>query len=300
MQSQHTMTGHASLRYTALFATLLLASISFVTPAQCAEKPAHHHPARHTPTVPSGHIIDANTIPEEATHFVYLTPDSIAPNTLAKPARYKSKAWKTDITKVIQMQKYAADTEISQAQAEQKVTPELVTPVLGGGFTREKFPLTYTLLDNIVADSKAVTKQAKDFWHLPRPYVADHHVMLQVAPLAPTNFSYPSGHTSTSLVLAKTLGDMIPAAAPALLKKATEVANRRIIAGVHSPQDLTGGQQLGEAIYLQLKAQPAFQTAFAAAQNEIQESGMQGHAMGCHPQTLGKKNWKHFKSRITE
>ncbi len=238
-------------------------------------------------------------LPEEPARFAFLDSQSIAPNLLVPPAMVKSAAWRADMDKVVSMQTYAAMAEIALARAEQKVRPELVTQALGPSFARERLPMTYKLLDMVVSDSRAATKQAKDYWHMPRPYVADKRVKLLINPLRPTNFAYPSGHTSVSFALAKVLGDLNPETKAVALRQAARVAERRIIAGVHSPQDIMGGRQLAEAIYLQLKSKPDFLTATNAARAELAAAGF-GQVQGCHPAKPEKKNWKRFKSRVTE
>ena len=274
---------------------LLLLGCAMLLPVPSAE--AAPQKAHHVTTPKASKAPVLLPLPEEPARFVYLDTQSVAPNLLPPPAMVKSQAWKADMEKVVSMQKYAAPTEIAVARAEQKVRPEIVTHVLGADFSRERLPVTFKLLDIIVSDSRAATKQAKDYWHMPRPYVADKRVKLLINPLQPTNFAYPSGHTSTSLVLAKVLEDLRPEVGAAVLRQAGHIAERRVIVGVHSPQDLTGGRQLAEAVYLQLKAKPEFQRAVNAARAEL--TAADGRVLGCTPKPE-KKNWKHFKSRVTE
>lgn len=281
-----------TLRQTALFAGLLCTTLLPSWTALSANQPAVVLPTAVAPEA------------EEQPRFVYLNPSSIAYKQLPQPPKVKSKAWKNDIGKIIQIQKYAAPHEIAAARYEHRTRPEIMTDVLGPNFTRVKLPKTFALLDNVTADSKSVTKQAKDHWHLPRPYKADKRIKLLVPPLNPKNFAYPSGHTSTSLVLANLLGDLVPDARTVLQHQAGRIANRRVLAGVHTPHDLTGGRVLGSLIWQKLQAQPAFQADLAAAREEISASGYSWNAPGCpvmvKPAQPARKNWKSFKSRVTE
>lgn len=281
-----------TLRHTALLAGLLFAALLPPGQAFSANQP--------TVTLPTAVAPE----PEETPRFVYLTTASVAYKQLPKPPKLKSKTWKGDIGKIIQIQKYAAPHEIAAARYEHRLRPEIVTDVLGANFTRVQLPKTFALLDNVTADSKAVTKQAKDHWRLPRPYKSDKRVGLLVPPLNPKNFGYPSGHTSTSLVLANLLGNLVPDARYALQHQAGRIANRRVLAGVHTPHDLTGGRVLGALIWQKLQAQPAFQADLAAARAEVAASGYRWTAPGCpvaaQPAKPARKNWKSFKSRVTE
>ncbi len=280
------------LRHTAFIIGLLFAALLPCGSAFSANQPAVALPTSVAPEQ------------EEKPRFVYLTPASVAYKQLPKPPKVKAKSWKSDIGKIIQIQKYAAPHEIAAARYEHRLRPDILTDVLGPNFSRVKLPKTFVLLDNVTSDSKAVTKQAKDHWHLPRPYVADKRVKLLVPALHPKNFAYPSGHTSTSLVLANLLGSLVPEAHFVLQHQAGRIANRRVLAGVHTPHDLTGGRVLGALIWQKLQAQSAFQDDLAAARAEIAASDYRWMAPGCtataQPPKPARKNWKSFKSRITE
>lgn len=282
-------------RYLVLLGCALLLPVSAAHAAAPQKAPPHHHKAVADKDAKNPALAP---LPEEPARFVYLDSQSVAPSLLAKPAKVKSKAWRADMDKVLSMQKYASAAEIALARTEQKLRPEIVTQALGPNYARAQLPITYKLLDNVVNDSRAATKQAKDYWHLPRPYVADKRVKLLINPLQPKNFAYPSGHTSTSFVLAKVIADLAPDTKATVFRQAEKIAERRIIAGVHSPQDITSGRQLGEAIYLQLQTKPEFLTAMNAARAELAAADV-GRGPGCPPQPV-KKNWKRFKSRVTE
>lgn len=234
----------------------------------------------------------------------YLATSDIAVSALPKPHAVGSKAWKNEVETIIQMQNYIWPTELVTARAEQQVRPEIITTVLGVEFTRTKFPQTHALLDRVGTDSHIITGKAKDFWHIPRPYTVDQRVKLQIEPLPPTNFAYPSGHTSISFVWAEVLSDLIPSAAPALRLQAQGIAARRLVAGVHTPDDIAGGKILGELIYTRLKTSPSYQTDLATARAELQAANYPRSFDCSAHQTMTdqpeKKNWKSFPSRITE
>jgi acid phosphatase (class A) len=87
-----------------------------------------------------------------------------------------------------------------------------------------------------------------------------------VVPLFPVeDFSYPSGHASGAQVQARVLGVVFPDRADDLLKRARQVADGRVVAGVHYASDTEAGENLGDLIFAQLEASPKFKADLAAA-----------------------------------
>jgi acid phosphatase (class A) len=87
--------------------------------------------------------------------------------------------------------------------------------------------------------------------------------------------SYPSGHAASAFTLAALLGEIFPDKKEALLEQAAEIAENRVIGGVHYPSDIAAGKQLGLAIAQTLLANPDFQKKLAAV--KAQAPAMAGH-----------------------
>jgi acid phosphatase (class A) len=79
------------------------------------------------------------------------------------------------------------------------------------------------------------------------------------------DYTYPSGHSSGSEVQALILGVLFPDRAEELLKRARQVADGRVIAGVHYASDTEAGENLGDLIFDQLEASAQFKQDLAAA-----------------------------------
>ena len=58
--------------------------------------------------------------------------------------------------------------------------------------------------------------------------------------------SFPSGHTTAAYLGDVTLATLLPELAPAILARASEQGNNRIVLGVHYPLDIVGGRMDGE------------------------------------------------------
>ena len=201
----------------------------------------------------------------------YVAPSQLPPSFLLPPPAENTAAWKHEIEAVRAAQKHISPSDLADLREEQHVRLELITPVMGADFNRERLPQTFALLDNVLADTVAVTHADKRFWHTRRPYLTDPHVKLLVDPLD-NNPAYPSGHTSESRVLAEVLGMLAPDRLESLRARADSIAWHRVQAGVHYPNDLTGGRMLAMLMVGALSANSDFQDDLAAARDEMSEA----------------------------
>lgn len=71
--------------------------------------------------------------------------------------------------------------------------------------------------------------------------------------------SYPSGHALIAKLFALVLSDMFPAEKEKFEKRSLEVAENRVLSGVHHPSDIQAGRKIAEDIYAIIKKSPAFQ-----------------------------------------
>ena len=103
-----------------------------------------------------------------------------------------------------------------------------------------------------------------------RPYV-QHPVL--VAPLFTVgDFSYPSGHSSGSELQAHILGKLFPTRIDAFLTRAQQVADGRVVAGVHYASDAEAGIALGDLLFTELENKPEFENDLTAALTKDQIS----------------------------
>ena len=140
------------------------------------------------------------------------------------------------------------------------------TPAVGAWFLTENLPKTTAFFQRVLTDAATVTDQAKDLWKRPRPFMV--YPALGSGKLE-KSFSYPSGHSTESMVLALVLADLLPDKKDAVLAKARQIGWHRIQIARHYPTDIYAGRVFALAIVRDLKASPAYQKDFAAAQAEL-------------------------------
>ena len=111
-----------------------------------------------------------------------------------------------------------------------------------------------------------MTDGAKDHWRRPRPYVIDPTLL---AGKAEKSFSYPSGHSTESMVLGLVLADLFPDKQDAIIAKARSIGWHRVEIARHYPTDIYAGRVLAQAIVREMKKNPDYQQDFAAAKAEV-------------------------------
>lgn len=205
------------------------------------------------------------------TDYTYIDPQTLPPMLLPPPPTEGSAAWRKEINRTLAAQAHISPAELAAMRNEQHMRLELMTDIISKDFTRDRFPKTFALLDNVMNDTRLVTEADKQHWHMRRPYLTDTHIKLLIDPLD-KSFAYPSGHTSESRILAEVLGMLYPEKLEALRARARTIARHRIEAGVHYPVDIAGGETLAAMVTGALMENAGFQDDMENAQQEIAQA----------------------------
>jgi acid phosphatase (class A) len=162
---------------------------------------------------------------------------------------------------------------------EQLVYPRF-DEAFGRSIDRKVSPILVNLLNRARRDVGAAAFPAKDHFQRPRPF---QRIQLQYAcgnepppkPEAhPTRgSSYPSGHGAAGWTVAMILARVAPERAEAVMSRAAEYAESRIICGRHFPSDLAAAHIIAAAVIARLDASPEFQKDVAAARAEFEKRG---------------------------
>jgi acid phosphatase (class A) len=191
-------------------------------------------------------------------------PDATA--LLTPPPLPGSPEQAADLAEVRAVYHSANSNEIAAAYSERKFSVFTFTPVIGEFFQSNNLPKTAAFFEQVQKQAEIVTDQAKDFYRRPRPYTVDTDL---ANGKLEKSFSYPSGHSTESMVLALVLADLFPARHDAILAKARNIGWHRVEIARHYMTDIYAGRVLAQAIVREMKASPNFQRDFAGAQAEI-------------------------------
>ncbi|HEX4026546.1 MAG TPA: phosphatase PAP2 family protein [Rhizomicrobium sp.] len=146
--------------------------------------------------------------------------------------------------------------------------PDLFNSTLG--FDISALPETDKLLTMVLDEEAVDVGVAKKYFHRVRPYSADPTIKTcePVKPGKSAN-SYPSGHSTLAFSIGVVLAALLPAKSQAILARASEYAEHRLVCGVHFRSDIVAGQQYGTIVALKLMENPTFQAQMAKAQAEL-------------------------------
>src|SRR5271170_1582370 len=191
-------------------------------------------------------------------------PDAVA--LLAPPPLPDSQEQAADLAEVRMVFHDATSNDVTAAFSERKFNIFDFAPAIGDFFQPGRFPATEAFFHNVQKDAEKVTDSAKDYYKRPRPYVVDPS--LAVGKLE-KSYSYPSGHSTESMVLALVLAGVFPDKHDAIIAEARNIGWHRVEIARHYPTDIYAGRVLAQAIVREMNKNPDFQHDLAAAKAEI-------------------------------
>jgi hypothetical protein len=123
-------------------------------------------------------------------------------------------------------------------------TPDQVESVMNNGLVFHK-----NEFNQIIEESAIIIRKFKDHFDRDRP--VEVFPQLNTLP-SKTNKtrSYPSGHATQSVLVAKYVAGKVPRLEKDLMAAAYECGYGRVIAGFHYPSDFEVGNLLGEKMYV--------------------------------------------------
>jgi acid phosphatase (class A) len=192
----------------------------------------------------------------------YLTGnEEVWRNFPAKPA-LGSPVDQTDLLITLSLQAGRTEDQKNEAFRNKSYSIKLVTDVIDPSFEKT-YPDIFKVLTNADVDSYYINSMIKNQNGRLRPYV--QHPTLVVPLFTVSDFSYPSGHATGTELQARILGLLFPKQSDALLNRARQVADSRVVAGVHYASDTEAGINLGDLIFTQIASKREFQKDLAAA-----------------------------------
>ena len=185
---------------------------------------------------------------------------------LAPPPLPDSAEQAADLDEVRAVYHAAGSNDIAAAYSEKKFSVFNFAAAAGPFLVESNLPKTAAFFEKVQSDASAATDLGKDFFKRPRPYTTDPSL---ANGKLEKSFSYPSGHSTESMVLALVLADLLPDKHDAIIAHARAIGWHRVQIARHYPTDIYAGRVLARAIVRQFKANDAFQKDFAGAKAEI-------------------------------
>ncbi len=195
---------------------------------------------------------------------IFVTGDEKVWSDFPKKPALGSKEDQADLQTILSVQASRTAEQKDEAMKDKHYQIILVTDVIDPAF-KTKYPNIYGVLEQADNDCYFITTKLKNENARLRPY---EQYPTQVQPLFKTGgLSYPSGHASGVELQARILATLFHANGQdaLLLKRAKQVGDSRVVAGVHYPSDVKEGMDLGDLLFAQLEANPKFTAELAAA-----------------------------------
>ena len=186
---------------------------------------------------------------------------------LAPPPLPDSAEQSADMETVKRVYHAAGSNDIAAAYAEKKFSVFNFTGAVGAFFIETNLPKTAAFFEKVQLDAETVTDLGKDYFHRPRPFTTDPNL---ANGKLEKSFSYPSGHSTESMVLALVLADLLPDQHDAIIAHARQMGWHRVQIARHYPTDIYAGRTLAQAIVKQLKKSDDFEKEFGEAKAEIE------------------------------
>jgi len=204
-----------------------------------------------------------------------VTPAEVEPSHLLPPPPAPGAARaKAELAEVKAIMAAATPAEVAAARKDDgDEKPDLFQVALGPSLDLAKLPLTTKLLNEVAEEEDPGSKPGKDYFHRDRPWIVDAS-LTPCVPGKPTqaHASYPSGHATRAFSMGVVLATLVPQKAGAVMARAAEFAENRIVCGMHFRSDIVAGQELGTVIALSLMQKPAFKADFDAAKAELAQA----------------------------
>jgi acid phosphatase (class A) len=197
----------------------------------------------------------------------FVTPDEVDFKSLLIPPPAEGSIQETlEIDALLGLQEHRTDADVKRISSEVKMTPFIFSQVLGSWFNPDDLPTTATFLKQVMTQAGAVSSKAKDAFGRRRPFLVDPRIKPCVA--EENTFSYPSGHSTRSMVLALTLAEIFPDQKDAIIARARLIGDDREMAGEHFPSDVEAGRVLAKAIFQKMSENPDFKAEIEKVQEE--------------------------------
>lgn len=215
------------------------------------------------------------------------------------PPSVGSKQDEVDIAKFRLWQLKEDSPRWEQAKADAAADPSRFSEAFGIEISEKNTPILSHLLARASVDIETTVNDAKAFFGRPRPFQRfqlEHVCGMASAPAPDLNVkkgtSYPSGSGGFGWMTAFLLSEVDPAHAQALLSRAKEYAESRMVCGAHFPTDLAASQALASALIGKLHSNGQFQQDVACAQEE--------HAVMVHSKEKLNADCAMMKEKLTK
>jgi acid phosphatase (class A) len=205
----------------------------------------------------------------------YLAGHEVDFHTVLGPPPAPDSRWDHADRQLVEAYQSVDEARFESARLDEEQLYSRFEKAFGHSIDSATTPKLVTLLDRALLDVDATAAAAKKQYQRPRPYqrmqlrrvcnrgdapVVEEHPM--------HGASYPSGHSVHGWTVAMILSRIAPDHAQALMERAEEYEESRLICGMHFPTDIEAGQVVAAAVVSRLDSSIKFRADVAKARKE--------------------------------
>jgi hypothetical protein len=159
---------------------------------------------------------------------------------------------------------------------------------IGFNINKEDTPYLMKIMEKVFKDGGKAAAGAKEAYNRERPLVELKDQDPQLCRVFDREHvlkssSFPSGHSISAILWGDVLASVDPEDATAILKRAREISESRIICNAHWLSDIQAGRELGSYVFADLQQSTEFQNDIAKAKEEVKNAKAKNEEV--------KQNW---------
>lgn len=176
---------------------------------------------------------------------------------LPPPPSLKSKEQQQDEKELVKAQKSRTEAQCKHAEKEVFVSLDNFFGGATGLVKADRVSELTPFFEQLRNDGDYFIQRLKKDFPRKRPFA----YVAGLTPCVPKEVTgaYPSGHAVLSKLYALVLSEMSPKDRDKFEARAFEIANHRVLTGMHHPSDIAAGRALADLIYEELKKSKKYQ-----------------------------------------
>jgi acid phosphatase (class A) len=217
------------------------------------------------------------TLAQQPTHAEtgYLAGQEVDFHTFLSGPPVPDSLWDRSEQGLVETLQAVDDTRWQNAKLDSDELYPRFSDAFGRPIDKKTSPALVALLDRAIQDAESTASAAKNYFHRPRPFQRLQLQRICEKPTAPKpedhptrGTSYPSGHSTRGWMVAMILARVAPDRSDALMMRAEEYEESRLVCGMHFPSDVEAGHEVAIAVVSHLDASKDFQADLAKARKE--------------------------------
>lgn len=205
----------------------------------------------------------------------YLAGHEVDFQTILGPPPAPDSRWDRADEQLVEAYQNVDEARFESAKLDEEQLYSRFEKAFGHPINAATTPKLVALLDRALLDVDATAGAAKSHYLRPRPYqrMQLHRVCNNGDAPVPEEHpmhgaSYPSGHSVHGWTVAMILSRIAPDRAQALMDRAEEYEESRLVCGMHFPTDIEVGQVVAAAVVSRLETSTRFHADMARARRE--------------------------------